>query len=121
MCFVNKNAVNAQFLKRDHIILPALVVQLFQLGVNGFPGALHLLDGEAFPVAGFQFRDAVQYLPPLLFQKIPLALHAHRDFLKLRVPDDDGVIVPGGDSAAEPLAVLGFKVLFVATRILAEG
>ena len=62
-------------------------------------------------MVGFQFRDAVQDLTPLLFQKIPLALHTHRDFLKLAVSDDDGVIVAGGDPAAEPLAVLGFKVL----------
>ena len=60
---------------------------------------------------GFQFRDAVQDLTPLLFQKIPLPLYAYRDLLKLAVADDDGVIVAGGDPAAEPLAVLGFKVL----------
>ena len=62
-------------------------------------------------MVGFQFRDAVQDLTPLLFQEIPLALHTHRDFLKLAVSDNDGVIVAGGDPAAEPLAVLGFKVL----------
>ena len=62
-------------------------------------------------MVGFQFRDAVQDLTPLLFQEIPLALHTHRDFLKLAVSDDDGIIVAGGDPAAEPLAVLGFKVL----------
>ena len=59
---------------------------------------------------GFQFRDAVQDLTPLLFQKIPLPLYAYRDLLKLAVADDDGVIVAGGDPAAEPLAVLGFKI-----------
>ena len=83
MSFIHKQAVNAQFLKRHHIILTALVVQLFQLGVNGFSCALHLLDGKLFPVVGFQLRDAVQNVPPLLLQKIPLALYAHRDFLKL--------------------------------------
>ena len=50
MGFINKNAVNAQFLKRDQIILAALVVQAFQFLFDAFPGALQLLDGKTIPV-----------------------------------------------------------------------
>lgn len=52
MCLVHEQAVYAQFFKRDYIILTALVVELFQLGLDGFSGALQLLDGEPFPVVG---------------------------------------------------------------------
>ena len=79
----------------------ALVIEPFQLLLNGlFLGALHLLDGEPVPVIGLQLPNAIQDLPPLL-QKIPLALPGPPDFLKLAVPDDDGVIVAGGDLAAQ--------------------
>ena len=112
MGLVNENAVNAQFLKRDHIIFPALVVQSCQLFPNVFPGSRQLLNGEMLPLLCFQFSDAQGDLVQLLFQRKPLALYAHGYLLKLAVPDDDGVIVPGGNSATKPLSIFGFKVLF---------
>jgi hypothetical protein len=37
------------------------------------------------------------------------------------MPDDDGVVVAGGNSATKALAVLASKSFAVATRIFAEG
>ena len=58
----------------------------------------------------------------LLFQLLPLAFYAHRDFFKLRMPDNDCVIVACGNPAAELLAVSCFKILlcchkYICTRI----
>ena len=44
---VYKEPVNAELLKGHYIVLASLVVQLVQLGLQGFPGFLHLLDGVA--------------------------------------------------------------------------
>jgi len=40
-----------------------------------------------------------------------LPLRADGNTLKLTVADDNGIIVAGGDTGAEFLAVVGFKVL----------
>ena len=110
MCLVHEQAVYTQFLKGHHIILAALVVQLFQFGLDGFSGTLQLLDGEPFPVVGLQLGQPVQNVPLLLLQDVPLALNGHRDFLKLAVPDDDCIKITGGNPAAEPLSVFGLEV-----------
>ena len=46
MALINEDTVNTQFLKGDHIVLAALVVQLVDLGLQALFGFLHLLDGE---------------------------------------------------------------------------
>ncbi len=51
------------------------------------------------------------YLVHLLLHKAALSVNGHRYLLKLAVPDDDRVVVAGGDASAELLAVTGFKVL----------
>ena len=108
---VDKEAVHAQLFKGHHIILAALVVELFQLGLDGFLAAFKLLDGKPLSVVGFQLGQTVHDVPLLLFQDVTLALDGHGDFLKLRVTDDDGVVVAGGDSPTEPLTVLSLEVL----------
>ena len=55
--------------------------------------------------------DSQHDLINLLLQNGPLALHTHGDLLKLRMPDNNGIVVAGSDPAAEFLAVLGFKIL----------
>ena len=47
----------------------------------------------------------------LLLKNRLLALGAHGNFFKLTVPDNDCVIITGGNSAAKLFSVLGFKVL----------
>ena len=112
MALVNENAVNAQLLKGDNIILAALVVELVQLHLQAFPGLFHLLDGKVFRLIRLGLLNAPHNFLHLLLQNGPLTLHAHGDLLKLRMADDDCIVVAGSDPAAEFLAVLGFKVLF---------
>ena len=111
MALVDEDAVNAQFFKGDHIVLAALVVQLVDLGLQPFLGFLHLFDGEVLGFFSLGFGNAHHNFVDLLFQNGPLALYAHGDLLKLRMPDNNGIVVAGGDSATEFLAVLGFKIL----------
>ena len=110
MALINKEPVNAELLKSDRIVFAALVVELGKPCLQGFPGALHLLDRVAFRFLGLGLLNPVQYLLDLALQNGTLALGAHGDFFKLAVADDDGVVVPGGNAAAKLLAVLGFKV-----------
>ena len=74
-------------------------------------GFLHLFDRELLRFFSFGFGNAHHNFVDLLFQNGPLALYAHRDLLELRMPDDDGVVVAGGDAPTEFLAVFGFKIL----------
>ena len=111
MRFVNENTVNAQFLKGDHIVLAALVVQLVDLGLQALLGFLHLFDGEILRFFSLGFGNAHHDFVDLLFQNGPLALYAHGDLLELRMPDNNGIVVAGGDPTTEFLAVLGFKIL----------
>ncbi len=77
--------------------------------------------GEVISTVLFQFRNALRNLIKLLFEDRPLPFNGHRYFLELRMPNNDGIVIAGGNSAAELFAVLGFKSFFVATKMLAEG
>ena len=111
MALVDEDTVNAQFLKGDHIVLAALVVQLVDLGLQALLGFLHLFDREILRFFSLGFGNPHHNFVDLLFQNGPLALYAHRDLLELRMPDNNGVIVAGGDAPTEFLAVFGFKIL----------
>ena len=111
MRLVNEDSVNAQFLKGDHIVLAALVIQLVDLGLQALLGFLHLFDREILCFFSLGFGNAHHDFVDLLFQNGPLALHTHGNLLKLAVADDDGIVVAGGDPSTELLAVLGFKIL----------
>ena len=111
MRLVNEDTVNTQFLKGDHIILTALVIQLVDLSLQALLGFLHLFDGEVLGFFSLGIGNPHHDLVDLLFQNGPLALYAHRDLLELRMSDNNGVIVAGGDPTTEFLAVLGFKIL----------
>jgi len=76
-----------------------------------FLGFLHLLNGKPFSVCLLCLTDSQHDLVDLLLQNGPLALYTHGDLLKLAMPDDNGVIVAGGDPTTEFLAVFGFKIL----------
>ena len=121
MALINKEPVNTKLLKRDHIILAALVVELGQPCLQRFPGTLHLLDRVAFRLLRLGLLDSSQDFLNLAFQNGLLALHTHRDFFKLAVADDDSVIVPGGNAAAKFLPVLGFKVFLRGNQDIGAG
>ena len=112
MALVDEQPVNAQFLKCDHIILPALVVQLVQLILQALAGFFHLLDGKVLRMGIFCLLNAQDDLIHLLLQNSPLPLDADRYLLELTVSDDDGVVVTGSDAPAELLAIFCFKILF---------
>ena len=57
----------------------------------------------------------------LLLKQTLLTLLADGDLLKLRVAENNGVIVAGGDAGAELLAVFGFKVLFGGDQQVGRG
>ena len=57
--FVYKKPVNAQFFKGDYAVLFRRIVELFELGFQGFTDALHLLYGETLGVLFLRFMDAI--------------------------------------------------------------
>ena len=107
---INEKSVYTQLLKGHCIILFGLIVELIELLLDRFLCALQLFYGEVISTVLFQFRNALRYLIKLLFEDRPLPFNAHRDFFKLAVTDNDGIVIAGGNSAAELFAVLGFKV-----------
>ena len=110
MRLVHKQPVYAEFLKGDNVVFAALVVQFFQLQFQILFQLLHLLDGESLRPLLFRLDDSLRDFVNLFLQYCRLFLPAQRDFFKLRVTDDNGVIVARGDSGAEPLAIVRFKV-----------
>ena len=60
---------------------------------------------------GFQFVDGCKCFINLLLNDALLPLKGQRNALKLRMANDDGIVVPGGDAGAELFAIGGFKVL----------
>ena len=74
-------------------------------------GFLHLFDGEVLGFFSLGFGNAHHDFVDLLFKNGPLAVYAHRDLLELRMPDNNGIVVAGGDPTTEFLAVLGLKIL----------
>ena len=111
MRLVHKKPVNAQLLKGNHIVLALIGAQFFQLGFQRFPGLFHLFDTEILTCMGFQFVDGGKRFINLLLNDALLPFKGQRDALKLRMADDDGIVVAGGDAGAEFFAVGGLKVL----------
>ena len=107
---IDKESVYTQLLKGHGIILFRLVVELIELLLDRFLCALQLFYGEVISTVLFQFRNALRNFIKLLFEDRPLPFNGHRYFLELRMPDNDGIVIAGGNSAAELFAVLGFKV-----------
>ena len=111
MALVHKKPVNAQLFKGNYIVFTLIGAQFFQLGFQRFPGLFHLLDGEILRLVCLRLSDAQDDLIHLLLQNSPLPLDTDGYLLELTVPDDDGIVVAGGDAGAEFFAVGSFKVL----------
>ena len=101
MALVHKEPVNAQLLKGDYIVLTLIGAQFFQLGFQRFPGLFHLLDGEILACVDFQLIDGGKRFINLLLNNTLLPLKGQRNALKLAVPNDDSIVVAGGDAGAE--------------------
>jgi hypothetical protein len=54
MAFVHKEPVYAELLKRHHIVLAGVAVQLFKPRLQAFLRLFKLLDGEPFAPVAFQ-------------------------------------------------------------------
>ena len=118
---IHKDTVNTQFLKGHKVILAGLIVQFFQFRLQRFPGFLHLLDSEVLRTISLGLGNANHNLIDLLLQDGLLPFYRHGDLFKLAVADDDGIIVAGGNSAAELFAVLRFKVLLSRHKDIGRG
>ena len=110
VALINEKPVHAKFLKGHNIVLFRLVVELIELLLDGFFRALQLLYREIISSVSFQICNTVGDFLKLLFKDSSLPFNAHRYFLKLRMTDNDSVVVPGSNSSAEPFTVFGFKV-----------
>ena len=60
---------------------------------------------------GLQFVDGGKRFINLLLNDALLPLKGQRNALKLAVPDDDSIVVAGGDAGTEFFAIGGLKVL----------
>ena len=111
--FVHHEAVHAQILKGNHIVLALLVVELIQLFLKLFSRAFHLFDREILSARAFQKCDLVNNIVDLSLQVHLLALCRKRDFLELAMSDNDDVIVAGRNAGAKFLAVFLFEICFL--------
>ena len=121
MALVNEDAVNPQLLKGHKAVLAALIVQLGQPGFQRVLRPFQLLDRITLGLGALGLVDTVHDLINLPLDDDLLPLGGHGDFLKLRVSDNNGVVVPGGDPRTEFLAVLRFKILFGRHKDIGRG
>ena len=109
---IHHQAVHAQLLKGDDVILAALVVELVQLPLQLLFHALHLLDGKILGALGLQCSGLCHYIVDLLLQVHFLPFIGKRYLFKLAVPDYDNVKVAGSNAGAELFAIGLFKIRF---------
>ena len=121
VALINEKPVHTKFLKGHNIVLFGLIVELIELLLDRFLCALQLFYGEVISTVLFQFRNALRNFIKLLFEDRPLPFNGHRYFLELRMPDNDGIVIAGGNSAAELFAVLGFKVFLRCHQNIGRG
>ena len=107
---VHHQAVHAQLLKGDDVILAALVVELVQLPLQLLFHALHLLDGKILGALGLQCSGLCHYIVDLLLQVHLLPFIGKRYLFKLTVPDHDNVKVAGSNSGTKFFAIGLFKI-----------
>ena len=122
MCLVHKQTVNTKLLKGHDVILSALVVKLCKFGFDLLSCFGKLLDGYSVTSRCLDLLNTLQYLVSLIVKRFDLSFKGHRDLLKLRVTDNNCIVVTRCNSRAELLTVLGFKVLLgsdkdICTRI----
>ena len=97
MCFVHKQPINAQFFKSNNIILSALTIELVEFQFNSPAALFNLLDGKPFSICSFRFGYAINDFVELFFKNSPLSFYADWYLLKLRVSDNDCIIIAGGN------------------------
>ena len=122
MRLVHKQPVHAQLLKGNDIILAGTVIQFCKPCTQGFFCFFHLFDGITLPFFCLCCFCGNLDLCNLFFYDHSLPFNRKRDFFKLTVTDDNGIIFPGCDTGTEPFPVGWLKVFFggckdICTRI----
>ena len=112
MGFVHEQTVNPKLFKRHNVVFAFRALELFETRLQRAFRAFHLLDAELLRAAEFQFLNAFLNLHDLLLKQTLPAFVGNGNLFKLRMPDDDGVVIPGCDTGAELLAVPRLKVPF---------
>ena len=110
MALINEKSVYTKFLKGNNIILSGLVVEFVELLLDGFLRAFQLLNREIISTISFQVRNTVGDFLKLFLKDCSLSFNTHRYFFKLRVSDDDSIVVARSNSTAKSLTVFGFKI-----------
>lgn len=121
MCLVYKQSVNVQFLKGHNVVLLFIRLEFLKPGFQTTLSSFQLLDGESFGTAQFEFRNTRGNFLNLFFQQRFLPRSADGDFLKLRVANNDRVIITGGNPGAEFLPVPRFKILLLRDQNVGRG
>ena len=112
MAFINEKSVHAKLFKGHNIILACGVIEFIKPCRQGFFRFFHLLDCVTFPVVRFCHCNRRFDFVYLTFYDRRLTLMRQRDFFKLRMPDNDRIIVPCCDTGTEFFAVCRLKILF---------
>ena len=110
MCLVHIETVNTELLECHHIVFAGIILQFLESCFQRFSSLFKLLDRKTLCTAVLEFFDTVFDLCDLFRQKTFLPLFGHGYFLKLRVSDNDGIIVAGCDSCTELFAVLRLEI-----------
>jgi len=107
--------------KCDHIILALSGLQLFQFHLQCLTGLFHLLDREMLTILLLSLSNRHLDFIDLVIEHPRLPFRRKRNLLKLRVADNDCIVVTSSDSGAKPLSIGGFKVLFAGDKQLCIG
>ena len=121
MAFINEKTVNTEFLQGNNVILAGLVIELFEPCFKALLCLFHLLYGKVFSIVSLCFFNTTNNIINLFLNEIYLPFNADRYLLKLRMTDDNGVVISRSNLAAEGLSVLRFKVLFGSDKDICRG
>ena len=121
MALIYKQPVYAKLFKGNHIILFVCGKELFQSGFQRFSGFLHLLDCEILSTLIFQFFNRPFNLINLFPQLAFLPFCGQGNTFKLTVTDNNCIVIAGGNSGTEFLAVGCFKIFLCGNQQLCTG
>ena len=121
MRFIYKQTVNAKFFKGNNVIFSALIVQLFKLGFQLLLGLGKLFDCNTLTAIFAERFHTLHDFINFRLQGLLLTLGRYGNLLKLRVSDDDRIVIARRNSRTESLSVLRFKVLFGCDKDVGRG
>ena len=113
MGFVNVKTVYAEFFEGNYVVLPVIHALLQYLHFFLELNLLLLIPfyRKTFALASFQLVYPGHNLVNLLLQEGRLTFIAHRYFFKLRITENDRIIIACRDARAKRLTIFRFKIL----------